>query len=120
MKLKPKRTSLVELLDELAAAESVRESVLKGPIGWFYEPDDSEKESDPPQKESPLPNTSEPPWEQIPDRGYDRTAIKLLHKGYPAKEIGRLVGNKDEKTILNNESKLRKKYGPRIIPYRRH
>jgi DNA-binding NarL/FixJ family response regulator len=118
LELKLKKNSLAAILDKIDAPQSVFESILKGPVGMVFEPADSDKENDPPQEESSSPTISKQPWEEIPDRGYDRVAIAMLHKGYPAKEIANRVGV-EEKTILNNESKLRKIYGPQIIPYRR-
>lgn len=63
----------------------------------------------------PVPN---PPWEQIPDRGYDRQLIKLWHSGLQAGEIAHQLGI-DKTTINKRIGILRKRYGKVIVPSRR-
>ena len=57
------------------------------------------------------------PWNEIPDHGYDRLMVEMLHEGYTDPEIANRVG-KDSKTIRNRLSILRGKYGSEIVPRR--
>lgn len=59
-----------------------------------------------------------PPWEQIPERSYDRQMVRLLYEGYKIKEISqRLSERVPSKTVANRLSELRKSY-PTLIPTR--
>jgi len=69
-------------------------------------------------KPSPTKEVEAEPWERIPDKGWDRTALKLWHKGYEAKDIG-LQLNKKGKTITNRMCALRKRYGEEVVPKRK-
>ena len=63
-------------------------------------------------------NTSKettPPWEQIHDDLWDRTALKMWHEGYSNREIGESV-NVSPATVTNRLSELRKQYGLEIVP----
>ena len=57
-------------------------------------------------------------WVGIPDIGYDRQVIELLHAGYTSAEIGQRVG-KAAHTVENRITELRKTYGEEIVPRRR-
>lgn len=59
-----------------------------------------------------------PPWERIPNIGWNRKAIQLWHEGYTTAEIAKRVG-KDEQTIRNKIANLRKEHGEEIVPSRR-
>jgi hypothetical protein len=68
----------------------------------------------------PEDSTEDRPWEEVPDKGYDRKMLELWHAGFSAREIGWMVGKDlSEQTILNRASQLRKRYGDRIVPRRR-
>jgi len=58
------------------------------------------------------------PWERIPEKGWDRMALKLWHEGYEAKDIG-LQLNKKGKTITNRMCVLRKRHGEEVVPKRK-
>lgn len=58
------------------------------------------------------------PWDLIPDYGYDRTMVKMWHKGYSVDIIGTRI-DKVPQTVYNRLGELRKKYGETIIPYRK-
>lgn len=56
------------------------------------------------------------PWEHIPDKGYDRKMVELIHKGYDANYIAMKLGY-SRKTIYNRSYCLREKYDKEIVPY---
>jgi hypothetical protein len=58
------------------------------------------------------------PWLLIPDKGYDRKMVKLMHEGYDPDYIADKLGYAT-KTIYNRSSYLRvkKKFGKEIVPY---
>jgi hypothetical protein len=56
-----------------------------------------------------------PPWEQIPDHLWDRTALEMWHGGYNNREIGKSV-NVSPRAVTNRLSELRKQYGLEIVP----
>ncbi len=70
-----------------------------------------ERQPEPPEGEGQ-------PWQRVPDIGQNREIIRLWQAGYTAAEIGKQVG-KDEKTVGNRLSQLRRAYGEEIVPYRR-
>ena len=57
-------------------------------------------------------------WENIPNVGWYRNALKLWHEGLSIGQIGRKVG-KSEQTVRNKIAELRNLYGEDIVPYRR-
>lgn len=60
------------------------------------------------------------PWLQIPDVGWDRMAVRLVHQGYSSAEIARKIEKGIvPKTVENRLSALRAQYGPEIVPYRK-
>jgi len=61
---------------------------------------------------------SEKPWMRIPDIGYDRRLIELLHAGYTSREIGAEL-KRTPHTIENRIAALRKIHGEEIVPRRR-
>lgn len=59
-------------------------------------------------------------WLQIPDVGWDRIAVRLVHQGYSSAEIARKIEKGIvPKTVENRLSALRAQYGPEIVPYRK-
>lgn len=59
-----------------------------------------------------------PPWEQIPDHGWDRIAVELLWTGYSDPYIAvRVGGGIASKTVTNRLSMLRQQY-PELVPRR--
>jgi len=57
-------------------------------------------------------------WEQIPNIGWYRDALRLWHERLTTAEIARKLG-KSEQTIRNKIAELRKLYGEDIVPKRR-
>lgn len=55
------------------------------------------------------------PWEQIPDHGWDRVAVRMWCEGYTAQEIGSRLGLAPG-TVYNRLSKLRQQYPEASIP----
>lgn len=66
------------------------------------------------------PDEDEQPWMKIPERGWNRLAVRMLHEGYSSDEIAKKTG-KDiiAKTVDNRLSELRGTYGVEIVPYRK-
>ena len=62
--------------------------------------------------------SSHPPWQQIPNLGYDQELVRLWHTGLQAGEIARRL-EISEKTVYNRLSELRKQHGQGKIPRRR-
>jgi len=79
----------------------------------------TQKAEDKAQKpEEPPPEAK--PWLQIPDVGWDRIAVRLVHQGYSSAEIARKIEKGIvPKTVENRLSALRAQYGPEIVPYRK-
>jgi len=58
------------------------------------------------------------PWGKIPDIGYDRLMIELLHSGHTSAEIGERV-KRCAHTIENRITDLRARYGEEVAPRRK-
>ena len=58
-----------------------------------------------------------PPWEQIPDKDWDRQAVQLLHKGYSDPDIGKRLSI-SSKRVTNRLSELRRLF-PEQVPTRK-
>ena len=56
-------------------------------------------------------------WEKIPDKGWDRMALKLWLKGHTASEIAQRV-HVSNRRVTNRITELRKIYGTDNIPYK--
>jgi hypothetical protein len=56
------------------------------------------------------------PWEQIPDRQWDRYALELWWKGYNCKEIADEITGIVGKTVRNRLTELRNNYKDVIVP----
>lgn len=59
-----------------------------------------------------------PLWERVPDVGYDRKMLELLHAGFSDAEIAQKIG-RAARTIGNRISLLRGIYDKKIVPYRK-
>lgn len=83
--------------------------------GWFERPIISGENSgvEESKQSEPLQTEPTPIWERIPDKGWNRDAVKLWCKGYLAKDIADKVGA-TQRTVYNRISALRKDY-PEIL-----
>ncbi len=63
------------------------------------------------------PPPAKEPWLLIPDQGYDRQLVKMLHEGYKAKESAKRLSISPQRAY-NRESELRKLHGEDIVPKR--
>lgn len=80
-----------------------------------------EAKNTPQEGEAPAPEPKRSElWLQIPDSGWDRIAVRLVHEGYTSGEIARKIEKGIvAKTVEKRLSTLRAVYGPEVVPYRR-
>jgi hypothetical protein len=83
--------------------------------------EDNEPEINPNQKTNSVHDLSNEPWNQIPEKSWDRIALEFWYKGYLAKEIATKVNNQTNsriigKSVTNKISALRQMYGEEIVP----